>query len=287
MGMSDNAPQVQRLEEDENPVQMSSLAQSITPVVQKQVDDQIQMKGGKTQASGDIENVTPSFKNYSDTINAVVEKYNSKFKPKNPLDPNWVRAMMMVESGGDSKAHKYDPLQVANSGDPALAVLQKGKEHTDLIIDNDFRDKLNSKKPTPWKNGKQNYQGLEEQERMNASIGIEAAVAWLFRKAANYELITEETDQKILMYTIKKGDSFDSIARKQGTTVDVIKKYNPQLNPKSLVPEKTTISYKKAHKKWVISSFNSWEKATEDYNGGGDPQYLDKVKKQYNIIKSK
>lgn len=55
MSMSDNAPQVQRLEEDENPVQMSSLAQSITPVVQRQADEQIQMKPGETQASGDVD----------------------------------------------------------------------------------------------------------------------------------------------------------------------------------------------------------------------------------------
>ena len=55
MSMSDNAPQVQRLKEDEKPVQMSSLAQSITHVVQEQIDEQIQMKPGETQASGDVE----------------------------------------------------------------------------------------------------------------------------------------------------------------------------------------------------------------------------------------
>jgi hypothetical protein len=49
MGMSDHAPQVQRLEEDENPVQMSSLAQSITPVVQRA------FQGGGNQTSGDLE----------------------------------------------------------------------------------------------------------------------------------------------------------------------------------------------------------------------------------------
>jgi len=49
MGMPDNAPQVQRLEEDEKPVQMSSLAQSITPVVQRA------FQGGENQTSGDLE----------------------------------------------------------------------------------------------------------------------------------------------------------------------------------------------------------------------------------------
>ncbi len=49
MSMPDPAPQVQRLEEDENPVQMSSLAQSITPVVQRA------FQGGENQTSGDLE----------------------------------------------------------------------------------------------------------------------------------------------------------------------------------------------------------------------------------------
>lgn len=56
-------PQVQRFLEAENPVQMRSLAQSITPVVQTQVNEQVQMQQliqrafqpTHTQASGDLE----------------------------------------------------------------------------------------------------------------------------------------------------------------------------------------------------------------------------------------
>ena len=66
MSMPDNAPQVQRFEEEQNPIQMQSLGQSITPVVQRQVneqDEQVQMQplvqrafqGGGNQASGDLE----------------------------------------------------------------------------------------------------------------------------------------------------------------------------------------------------------------------------------------
>jgi hypothetical protein len=59
----DHSPQVQRVEEEDNPVQRWSLAQSITPVVQRQVDEQVQMgslvqrafQAGGNQASGDLE----------------------------------------------------------------------------------------------------------------------------------------------------------------------------------------------------------------------------------------
>ena len=59
----DSSPQVQRFGEEDNPVQRWSLAQSITPVVQRQVDEQVQMRSlvqrafraGENQASGDLE----------------------------------------------------------------------------------------------------------------------------------------------------------------------------------------------------------------------------------------
>ncbi|HBL58646.1 MAG TPA: hypothetical protein DDZ80_09055 [Cyanobacteria bacterium UBA8803] len=44
MSMPDNLPQVQRFPQEENSVQMWSLAQSITPLVQRQVDESVQMR---------------------------------------------------------------------------------------------------------------------------------------------------------------------------------------------------------------------------------------------------
>jgi hypothetical protein len=59
----DNSPQVQRFGEEDNPVQRWSLAQSITPVVHRRVDEQVQMRSlvqrafqaGGNEASGDLE----------------------------------------------------------------------------------------------------------------------------------------------------------------------------------------------------------------------------------------
>jgi len=59
----ENSPQVQRFGEEDNPVQRWSLAQSITPVVHRRVDEQVQMRqlvqrafqAGGNQASGDLE----------------------------------------------------------------------------------------------------------------------------------------------------------------------------------------------------------------------------------------
>jgi len=59
----DHSPQVQRFGEEDNPVQMWSLAQSITPLVHRRVDEHLQMRSlvqrafqsGGNQASGDLE----------------------------------------------------------------------------------------------------------------------------------------------------------------------------------------------------------------------------------------
>jgi hypothetical protein len=59
----DHSPQVQRFGEEDNPVQRWSLAQSITPLVQRRVDEHLQMRSmvqrafqaGGNQASGDLE----------------------------------------------------------------------------------------------------------------------------------------------------------------------------------------------------------------------------------------
>ncbi|HBB30832.1 MAG TPA: hypothetical protein DDZ80_21870 [Cyanobacteria bacterium UBA8803] len=63
MSMSDSSPQVQRFEQEENPVQMWSLVQSITPLVQRQEDESVQMRSqlqrafepGGNEASLDLE----------------------------------------------------------------------------------------------------------------------------------------------------------------------------------------------------------------------------------------
>jgi hypothetical protein len=60
----DHSPQVQRFGEKNNPVQRWSLAQSITPMVHRRVDEQVQMRelvqrafqAGGNEASGDLEN---------------------------------------------------------------------------------------------------------------------------------------------------------------------------------------------------------------------------------------
>lgn len=215
-------------------------------------------------------------------INGVVKKYNDRLKPDVPLDPKWVQAMMLVETKDvNSDARKFDPLQVANRGDPALKALKSGTEHTDLITTTEFREALKQKKQTPRKGKKWDYSALKPAERMDASTGIEAAIAWLFSKAAQASEITEEAGDE-LEYTVKNGDTYGKIAPKLGTTVETLMKYNTVKPNQLKVGDK--LKYKKATKKWKITSWKAWEDAIKAYNGGGDPDYFKKVKKEYDKL---
>ncbi|CAA9299220.1 hypothetical protein AVDCRST_MAG92-4964 [uncultured Coleofasciculus sp.] len=99
----DNSPQVQRFGEEANPVQMWSLAQSITPVVQRQVDEQVQMRSlvqrafqaGGNEASGDLESRLNASKGKG---SALSEEVRSFMEPRFGADFSSVR----VHTGGEA-----------------------------------------------------------------------------------------------------------------------------------------------------------------------------------------
>ncbi len=92
--------------------------------------------------------------------------------------------MIMVETnpGFNIDARVFDPMQVANSGDPALGVLQDGGEATLWITSSEFRNRLRQFESTPFINGRWDYsQGSPP--RIDSKSSIEAGVAWLFSRA--------------------------------------------------------------------------------------------------------
>ncbi|MEW5931749.1 MAG: DUF4157 domain-containing protein [Gemmatimonadota bacterium] len=224
-----------------------------------------------------------AFTTHYATIDAAVAALNQRLHPPTPLDPDWIRAMMAVETVAGTEPRKFDPLQVANQGDPALGVLKSGGEHSNLI-DPGLAAQLKGKKSTPRNEGKWDYGALKESERMDAATGIVAGVAWLAVKAANFKEVNVETGPE-MTHTVQAGDTYPKLAKKLGTTVDTLTSLNPGVDPTKLQIGKTVLKYKAAHKEWQISGWKTWEKAAEDYNGGGDPDYLKKVKAKFDEIK--
>ena len=100
---SNNSPQVQRFREEDNPGKMWSLAQSITPVVQKQVDEQVQMRSmvqrafpaGGNQVSGDLESRLNASKGRGSALAPEVRAF---MEPRFGADFSSVR----VHTGGEA-----------------------------------------------------------------------------------------------------------------------------------------------------------------------------------------
>jgi len=98
-----NSPQVQRFGEEDNPVQRWSLAQSITPVVQRQVDEQVQMRSlvqrafqaGGNEASGDLESRLNASKGKGSALAPEVRAF---MEPRFGADFSGVR----VHTGGEA-----------------------------------------------------------------------------------------------------------------------------------------------------------------------------------------
>ncbi|MBD1832606.1 DUF4157 domain-containing protein [Cyanobacteria bacterium FACHB-472] len=96
-------PQVQRFGEENNPVQMWSLARSITPIVHRRVDEQVQMRelvqrafqSGGNQASGDLESRLNASKGGG---SALSEEVRSFMEPRFGADFSAVR----VHTGGEA-----------------------------------------------------------------------------------------------------------------------------------------------------------------------------------------
>lgn len=207
----------------------------------------------------------------------IIDKHYRKYAEKLgnlPFSQEAVKAVMRVESG-NSKAFFYDPMQIANEGDPALDVLINSLENTYLITDEEFRKKLKTKKKTPWiKTKKAGYRDYSR-SNMEPETSIEGGIAWLIHKAAVYSFRDIE-EGEFFAYRAEKGDTLDRIAKKQGTTMNTILKYNPETNAKSLRAGEI-LSLKKARARAYISGWRSQEDAIKRYNGGGDPHYVRKV----------
>ncbi|HKR87027.1 MAG TPA: hypothetical protein VJS38_02540 [Phenylobacterium sp.] len=136
-------------------------------------------------------------------IEAKVAAYN-RMNQADPgdevyLDPDWIKAMVRVESGHDLKAYNSDPMQVNKPGDWDAPPGEKGYK-SDL--------------------------GLKEGVPPGAEQGIQAGLDWLDSKSYFFD---------------KKGRA---------------------------------------------KPFIGYDRAIQRYNGGGNPHYLEDVKRAYRDIKS-
>ncbi|MCW7540458.1 lytic transglycosylase [Aquabacterium sp. A7-Y] len=185
-----------------------------------------------------------------------------------PLDWQLIKAMLWTESGAEHAEWKVKPMQIGVAGDPGLMALLSGKEGGELII------------PPTWS-------GLltAGSVRSMPSHNIRAGIAYLLMRMANFEhKSVAAEDGQIHEVTVKAGDSFDKIAKAQGTTIDVLKQLNPS---GSVLRVGQVLKYKKASVRRVITGWRHINTASiaQRYNGGGDPNYAKKLDYALTLIR--
>jgi len=144
-------------------------------------------------------------------------------------------------------------MQIGVSTDPGLKVFLSGNEGGDLIL------------PLAWK-GRLTLASA----KTIPSHNIRAGIGYFLMRLAKYEYrVVLDADTKIYEVVVKPGDSFDKIAKAQGSRSELMEKLNPGVNPLRLrIGQKA--KYQKASLQRIITGWRpiSATSAKGRYNSG-------------------
>ncbi|RJG11538.1 LysM peptidoglycan-binding domain-containing protein [Massilia cavernae] len=201
---------------------------------------------------------------YDCDIQQIVTQFNRHLAGTGgytPLDWRMVKAMVWTESGGPTnRAWRNNPIQIGNPGDPGLRALLSPDEGGALVIPPDLAGKL-----------------TVASAGASPQMNIRAGVAYLLMRHARFRFATvlDERDAGFYEVLVKPGDSLDKIARANGTTPDILRKYN---GGGCVLRPGQKLKYRKAAVRKIIASWNlvTKESIATRYNVG-DPEYSRKL----------
>jgi hypothetical protein len=223
---------------------------------------------GIRKAPGD-----PRWHIYDCTIRSVVSEYNRHLSGTTgyiPLDWQYVKAMLWAETGPNKAQWKIRPIQIGNPGDPGLGDFFDEKGGGDLIL------------PPRWSRTL-----VQNSARISPEYNIVAGVGYLLMKMANFSapMGIVENGARPYEVEVRPGDNFDRIAKREGSTPDVIKTLNPGIDPLRLKPGQK-VKCQKASMRRIIRGWKriSTSKIAEYYNVG-DSMYTKKLDSALEIIR--
>lgn len=209
--------------------------------------------------------------NYWDCeIMSAVKEFNSCLSGvASYVDLDWrmIKAMVWVETGANSSEWNIKPLQIGVAGDPGLTSLLSKVEGGDLILPPALKKIITI-----------------ESARNRPTVNIRAGIGYLLMRAAifEYKSVTDPSSD-IFEVVVRAGDSFEKIAKQQGSTTEILIKLNPGM--KILSPG-SKIKCQRASTKRVIQGWRriDTKMIADRYNGGGDKNYKNKLDFALKII---
>lgn len=114
------------------------------------------------------------------------------------------------------------------------------------------------------------------------AFNIQAGLAYLYERMAlsdNTTSIRDAKDTEEHKHVVVKGENADKIARHEGTTLEELQASNPDVDLVH-VELKQELLYHKASKPLRITGWLTFDADTiaKRYNGGGDPDYAEKLR---------
>ena len=210
----------------------------------------------------------PRWQAYDTLMRNEVATYNRRFALTPgyvAVDWRWIKAMLWVESGGpDSTAWTERPLQIGNPGDPGLQTLEKGAEGSNLIMSDELSGLIRSCVMPQYA----------------AQVNIRAGIAYLFTRMAitDFRSVPDTHDSRTYTHSVGKGETFSSIAKTEGTTLEELRAANPSITSNNLRVG-ATLQFHHAQSKRQIIGWRKFDSKTiaARYNGGGDVNYAAKL----------
>ncbi|TRX76669.1 LysM peptidoglycan-binding domain-containing protein [Pseudomonas mangiferae] len=225
----------------------------------------------------------PGWRKYDGVISDIAATYNRHFQGDGVcspglfvvpfVDPKLLRAIVYTETGPGVKQEAWEkrPMQIGNAGDLGI---------NDVLATDNFIGE-NAKLILPDAYKYLTFENIRNQAKEN----IIAGTAYLLMRACTFATVTLIDDGNPSEISVTKDlSNLERIAKAVETTVEVLLKLNPGINPNSLRPGQKLL-YIKAKKKRVIYSMErlDFNFTASVYNVSGDSAYKDKLEFFYNF----
>ena len=214
---------------------------------------------------------------YDPLIRKLMYEMNSHLWRTTPhymaIDWRWIKAMAWTETGAGDRQWNSNTMQIGVSSDPGiLVVTDRDNEMTKLI--------------TPPINSWQNLK--KEKIKTIPEINFRAAIIYLMSRLSTSEIRSVKkpylAPSSVTISRKKELSTLNDIIMKKYTTEETLREMN---NIPRYLHDGDVLKYVPAEKKRVITGWNlpiNAQRIALAYNGGGDSQYIEKIKYSYSII---
>jgi hypothetical protein len=218
---------------------------------------------------------------YDVLIKREVDSYNNRFRgTPGYRDVDWLifKAMLWAESGGPKNpAWKSKALQIGNTGDPGYQTMKYGA----IAYKNPSAPEKQKSEGSELIMSAELAQDILTKPIIDPNFNIRLGIGYVFTKMATikFQQIVDANDANIYKHKVADRETADSIAKKVGTTLEMLRVMNPDINIARIQPGKTVLQYRKAK---IDRALVSWAQFTTAnlqilYNGNGDKKYAKKL----------